>query len=81
MEDVAPPSAQRPADSDDPMQGDEEDGATPEEEEEEEPQRVRIVSLPHPHFSCAISFLTVDESSRDRQAQPRHSSSLRRDIH
>jgi hypothetical protein len=85
MEDVAPPSAQRPVDTDDPMRGDEEDGVTPneeeEEEEEEEPQRVRIVSLPDHHFSCAIGFLTVDESFRDRQAQPRHLSSLRRGIH
>ncbi|KAI1743645.1 DNA-directed RNA polymerase [Xylaria scruposa] len=61
MEDVTPPSAQQPVDSQgegDPMQEDEEDNDLGEEEESEEPQRVRI--LPG-STSTAASFEFLKE--------------------
>ncbi|KAI0191207.1 DNA-directed RNA polymerase [Xylaria flabelliformis] len=61
MEDVTPPSAQKPVDSQedgDPMQEDEEDDDLGEEEETEEPQRVRI--LPG-STSTAASFEFLKE--------------------
>ncbi|KAI0549438.1 DNA-directed RNA polymerase [Xylaria curta] len=60
MEDVTPPSAQQPIDSQegDPMQEDEEDNDLGEEEESEEPQRVRI--LPG-STSTAASFEFLKE--------------------
>ncbi|TRX94834.1 hypothetical protein FHL15_004295 [Xylaria flabelliformis] len=61
MEDVTPPSAQQPVDSQedgDPMQEDEEDDDLGEEEESEEPQRVRI--LPG-STSTAASFEFLKE--------------------
>ncbi|KAI0866851.1 DNA-directed RNA polymerase [Xylaria cubensis] len=61
MEDVIPPSAQQPVDSQedgDPMQEDEDDDDLGEEEESEEPQRVRI--LPG-STSTAASFEFLKE--------------------
>ncbi|KAI0393681.1 DNA-directed RNA polymerase [Xylariaceae sp. FL0594] len=61
MEDVAPPSAQRPLDSDDPMQEDEGDDVTPEQEEEEEEEETQRVRILPGSTSTAASFEFLKE--------------------